>query len=127
MRRRTERKATTQQATSWADIVANGAGGSGKDREVAENGPQHINPTKHTEMIYAEVSEELSADRSLTQKEERELLINTTGKDTCSSNTSVTKASAEMVYTHEEENQMECGTMEQERERDEQYSTKDTN
>ena len=117
MRRRTERKATTEQATSWVDIAANGDGGSGKDREVAEGGAQHINPTEHAEMIYAEVSEELSADR-LTQKEEQELLNNTTGEETCSSETSVTKASVEVVYTHEEEDQMECGTMEQEKETD---------
>jgi hypothetical protein len=115
MRRRTERKATTQQATTCADIAANGAAGSGKDREVAESGPQHTNPTEHAEVIYAEVSEEHSADRRLTKKEERELLNNTTGKDTCSSSTSVTKASPEVVYTHEE-NQMERGPMEQEKE-----------
>jgi len=94
MRRRTERKATTEQATSWADIAANGAGGSGKDREVAESGAQHINPTEHAERIYAAVSEQLSADRRLTQKEERELLNNTTREEICSSETSVSKASA---------------------------------
>jgi hypothetical protein len=54
----------------------------------------------------------------LAQEEERKLLNNIIGEETCSSETSVTKASAEVVYTHEEEDQMECGTMEQEKEAD---------
>jgi hypothetical protein len=58
----------------------------------------------------------------LTQKEERELPNNTTGEETYSSETSVTKASAEVVYTHEED-QMECGTMEQEKETDDTRRT----
>ena len=45
------------------------------------------------------------------------MLNNTIGEETCSSETPVTKASAEVVYTHEED-QMECGTMEQEKEMD---------
>jgi hypothetical protein len=46
-RRRTKRKATNEHDTSWADIAANGAGGTGKDREVAEDGAQNINSTEH--------------------------------------------------------------------------------
>jgi len=38
MRRQTERKATAEETTSWAGIAAKGAGGSEKDREVAESG-----------------------------------------------------------------------------------------
>ena len=123
MRWRTERKATAKQATSWVDVAANGAGGSRKDREVAENGAQHIIPTEHAEKIYAEVSEDLSDDRRLPQEDEQELLNNTIGEETCSSETSVTKASAEVVYTHEEEDQMECGTLQQEKETDDTRRT----
>ena len=116
MRRRTERKATTEHATSWADIAANGAGGTGKNREVAIGGAQHINPTEHAEKIYAEVNEELSAHRRLILQKERELLNNTVLEKTCRSESSVTKAFAEVVPTLEEVDPTECGAMEQEEE-----------
>jgi hypothetical protein len=51
------------------------------------------------------------------------LLNNKIGENTCSSETSVTKTFAELVYTHEEENQMECGMTEQEKETDDTRRT----
>ena len=72
MRRRTEEKAPTAHATSWANNEANVDGGTGKDSEVAEGGAQHNIQTELTAKNYENVREEHSADGRLIPQEERD-------------------------------------------------------
>jgi hypothetical protein len=95
MRRRTEEKAPTAYATSWADIASKRSGETGKDREVAEGGAQHDIPTEPAAKNYEDVREAHSGEGSLMLQEERELLSVPRLEETCSSESSVTKASAE--------------------------------
>jgi hypothetical protein len=82
-----------------------------KDREVAEGEVKRNIQTEHAEKKYEDVREAHSAE-GMQIFQERDLLIAPALEETCSSESSVTKASAELMPTHEELERMECGMME---------------
>jgi hypothetical protein len=90
----------------------NREGRRSRRREGAE---QHNIQTELAAKNYEDIREEHSTDgRLIPQK--RELLNTPRLEETGNGESSVTKASAEIVPTHEEVDLMECGTMEQEEE-----------
>jgi hypothetical protein len=123
MMRRREEKAPTAHAISWADIAAKGARGIGKDKEVAEGRIQQNIQTEIAAMNYEDAREAYAADGRLILLEKRDFLNTPRLEETNSSESALTKASAELVPTHEEFDRMECGAMEQ---KDETVDTRRT-
>jgi hypothetical protein len=117
MMRRTEEKAPTAHATSWEDIAAKGAGEIGRDKEVAEGGTQHNIQTELATKNYEDAREEHAAEGRLILQEKRDLLNARRLEETCSSSDSaVTKASADLVLTHKEVDRMEWSAIGQKEE-----------
>jgi len=82
-----------------------------KDREVAEGEVKRNIQTEHAEKKYEDVREAHSAEGKRILQE-RDLLIAPTLEEICSSESSATKASVELMPMHEELDRMECGMME---------------
>jgi len=101
------RKGAYSTYQSRADIAAKGARGIGKDKEVAEGRIQHNIQTELAAMNYEDAREAYAADGRLILQEKRDLLNAPRLEESNSSESAVTKASAELVPTREELDRME--------------------